>query len=156
MLPAKVIKKHEKVGLKHCKDPEASMEYLNSSIDEHNPVKKQKVLIVFVDRIVDTISNEKPHSVVTDIFVRGRELNISLVYITQSFFRLPKYVRLNVAHFFIMKILNKQEFQQIAINHSSDTDFDQENVLQNNNHFWLLILIFRYALSFQKNLVEEV
>ena len=60
---------------------------------------------------------------VTDLFIRGRKLNISIVFITQSYVKVPKDVRLNFTHFFIMKIPNKREPQQIALNHSSDIDF---------------------------------
>ena len=66
------------------------------------------------------INNKKLNSVVTELFIRGRKLNISLVFITQSYFKVPKDVRLNTSHFFIAKIPNKRELQQIAINHSSD------------------------------------
>ena len=69
------------------------------------------------------INNKKLNSVVTELFIRGRKLNISLVFITQSYFKVPKDVRLNTTHFFIMKIpTKKRELQQIAINHSSDTN----------------------------------
>ena len=57
------------------------------------------------------------------MFIRGRKLNISIAFITQSYFKVPKDVRLNSTHFFIMKIPNKREPQQIALNHSSDIDF---------------------------------
>ena len=70
--------------------------------------------------IADMINNKKLNSTVTELFIRGRKLNISLIFITQSYFKVPKYVRLNTSHFFIMKIPNKRELQQIAINHSSD------------------------------------
>ena len=70
--------------------------------------------------IVDMINNKKLNSVVTELFIRGRKLSISLVFITQSYFKVPKDVRLNTSHFFIAKIPNKRELQQIAINHSSD------------------------------------
>ena len=73
--------------------------------------------------IADMINNKKLNSVVTELFIRGRESNISLLFITQSYFRAPKDVRLNTTHFFIMKIPNKRELQQIALNHSSDIDF---------------------------------
>ena len=66
------------------------------------------------------IHNKKLDSVVTEMFIRGRKLNISLVFITQSYFKVPKDVRLNTTHIFISKIPNKRELQQIAINHSSD------------------------------------
>ena len=70
--------------------------------------------------IADVINNKKLNSIVTELFIRGRKLNISLVFITQSYFKVPKDVRLNSTHFFIMKIPNKRELQQIALNHSSD------------------------------------
>ena len=70
--------------------------------------------------IADMIDNKKLNSIVTELFIRGRKLNISLVFITQSYFKVPKDVRLNSTHFFIMKIPNKRELQQIALNHSSD------------------------------------
>ena len=71
--------------------------------------------------IADMINNKKLNSVVTVLFIRGRKLNISLVFMTQSYFKVPKDVRLNSTHFFIMKIPNKRELQQIALNHSSGT-----------------------------------
>ena len=70
--------------------------------------------------ISDMINNKNLNSIVTELFIRGRKLNISLVFITQSYFKVPKDVRLNSTHFFIMKIPNKRELQQIALNHSSD------------------------------------
>ena len=68
----------------------------------------------------DMIQNKKLNSIVTELFIRGKKLNISLVFITQSYFKVLKDVRLNTSHFFIAKIRNKRELQQIAINHSSD------------------------------------
>ena len=67
------------------------------------------MLIVFGDMIADMINNKKLNSVVTELFIRGRKLNISLVFITQSYFKVPKDVRLNTTHFFIMRIPNKRE-----------------------------------------------
>ena len=90
------------------------------NIDDYNPDKENKILIVFDDMIADMIRNKKLNSIVTELFIRGRELNISLVFITQSYFKFPKDVRLNTSHVFIAKIPNKRELQQIAINHSSD------------------------------------
>ena len=89
------------------------------NIDEYNTDKERKMLIVF-DMITDMINNKKLNSIVTELFIRGRKLNISLVFITQSYFKVPKDVRLNSTHFFIMKIPNKSELQQNARNHSSD------------------------------------
>ena len=76
--------------------------------------------VSFDDTIADMINKKKLNSIVTEQFIRGRKLNISLVFITQSYFKVPKDVRLNSTHFFIMKIPNKRVLQQIALNHSSD------------------------------------
>ena len=105
------------------------MEYSNDmhdvykNIEDYNQGKKRKVLIIFDDMIADMINNNKLDSIVTELFIRGRKLNISIVFITQSYFKVPKDVRLRSTHFFIMKIPNKRELQQIALNHSSDIDF---------------------------------
>ena len=88
------------------------------STEDYTPDKKIKVLILLDDMI-----NEMINPIVTELFIRGRKLNISIVIITQSYFRVPKDVRLNSTHFFIMKIPNKRELQQIALNHSSNIDF---------------------------------
>ena len=81
------------------------------------------MLIVFDDTIADMINNKKLNPVVTELFIRGRKLNISIRFISQSYFKVPKDVRLNYTHFFIMEIPNKRELQQIALNHSSDINF---------------------------------
>ena len=66
---------------------------------------------------------KKLNPIVTELFIRGRKLNISIVFITQLYFKVSKDVRLNSTHFFIMKIPNKRELQQSTLNHSSDIDF---------------------------------
>ena len=81
--------------------------------------KENKILIVFDDMIADVIHNKRLNSIVTKLFLRGRKLNISLVFITQLYFKVPKDVRLNTSHFFIAKIPNKRKLQ-IVINHSLD------------------------------------
>ena len=121
-----LINKREVVGINHFNDPKAFIDYSNDmhnvyeNIDDYSPDKENKILIVFDDMIADMIHNKKLNSIVTELFIRGRKLNISLVFITQSYFKVPKDVRLNTSHFFIAKIPNKRELQQIAINHSSD------------------------------------
>ena len=77
-------------------------------------------MIVFDDMIADIIKNKNLNSIVTELLIRGRKSSISLVFTTQSYFKVPKDVRLNSTHFFISNIPNKRELQQIAINHSSD------------------------------------
>ena len=132
--------------MKYFNDPKAFIEYSNDmhdvykNINHYNPDKENKILIVFDDMIADMINNKKLNSIITELFIRSRNLNISLIFITQSYFKVPKDVRLNTTHFFIMKIPNKRELQQIAINHSSDintTDFVNiyKNVLINHIHF---------------------
>ena len=86
------------------------------------------------------LSNKNFNPIVTELFIRGGKLNISLVFITQSYFAVPKNIRLNYTHYFIMKIPNKQEPQHIALNNSSDIDFKDfmnlyKNVLQNHIPF---------------------
>ena len=73
--------------------------------------------------IADIISNKKHNSIVTEPFIRNRKLNISTVFITQSYFTVPKDVRLNCTHLLITKTPNKRKLQQIAFNHSSDIVF---------------------------------
>ena len=99
------------------------MQDIYENIDEYNIKKERKILIVFDDMIADMINNKKLTSVVTELFIRGRKLNISLAFIRQSYFKVRKDVRLNSTHFFIMKIPNKGELQPTALNHSSDNDF---------------------------------
>ena len=99
------------------------MQDVYKNIDDYNPGKKSKMLTVFDGMIADMINNKKLNPVVTELFIRDRKLNISIVFISQSYFKVQKGVRLNSTHFFIMKIPNKRELQQIVLNHSSDTDF---------------------------------
>ena len=121
-----LINKRESIGLNHFNDPKAFIEYSNNmqdvykNINENNADKECKILIVFDNMIPDMINIKKLNSIVIDLFIRGRKLNISLAFITQSYFKVAKDVRLNSTHFFIMKIANKRELQQIALNHSSD------------------------------------
>ena len=107
-----MINKREGGGINHFNDSKAFIEYSN---DMCNVYKN-----VFDDMIADMTHNKKLNSVVTELFLRGRKLTISLVFITQSYFKVLKDVRLNTTHFFISKIPNKRELQQITINHSSD------------------------------------
>ena len=86
----------------------------------NNLNEENKILIVFDDMIADMIDNKKLNSIVTELFIRCRKLNISLVFISVSYFHVPKDVRNNSTHLFIMKIPNKRELMPIAINHSLD------------------------------------
>ena len=121
-----LINKRERVGINRLNDPKVFIEYFNDmhkvykNIDNYNPDKENKILIVSDDMIADMIKNKELNSIVTELFMRGRKLNISLVFIAQSYFKVPRDVRNNSTHFFIMKIPNIRELQQAAINHSSD------------------------------------
>ena len=109
-----LINKREIGGLKHFNDPKAFTDYSNDiqdvykNIDEYNIDKERKILIVFDDMIADMINNKQLNSLVNKSFIRGRKLN------TQSYFKVPKDIRLNTTHFFITKIQNKRELTQIA------------------------------------------
>ena len=96
------------------------MQDVYKNIDEYNTDKECKILIVFDDMVADMINNKKIDSIATELLIRGRKLNISLVFITQSCFKVSKDVRLNSTQFFILQIPNKRELQQTALNHSSD------------------------------------
>ena len=105
------------MGLDHFNDPKTFIEYSNDmqdvykNIEDYNPGREHKILIVFDDMIADMINNKRLNPIVTELFIRGRKLNISIVFITQSYFKVPKDVGLNSTHFLIMKILNKRELQ---------------------------------------------
>ena len=117
-----LLSKRESVGINHCNDPKAFIEHSNDMYDVYKNIiycnldKENKILIVFDDMIADMINKKKLNSVVTDLFIRGRKLSISLVFITQSYFKVLKDVRLNTTQFFIAKVPNKRQLQQTAIN----------------------------------------
>ena len=99
-----LIKIREKVGIDHDNDPRAYIEYSNEmrdvykNIGEYNLDPENKILIVFDDMIADMIHDKKLDSIVNELFIRGRKLNITLVFITQSYFKVPKDVRLNTTY----------------------------------------------------------
>ena len=131
------------------------MDDIYKNIEKHNPNKRRKILIVFDDMMTDMLSDKKLNPIINEAFITGRKLNISLVFISQSYLALPRNIRLNSMHYFLMKIPNKQELQQIAFNHSSDIDFQDltwiyiQNVPQNHNLFWLLILLLRQIILYE-------
>ena len=99
------------------------MDDVYKNIEEYNPNNKCRLLIFFHDMIADMLTNKNLNAIVTELLIRGRKLNIYLVFITQSSFALPKCIRLYSTHYFIMKIPNKRKLQQISFNLSSDIDF---------------------------------
>ena len=89
----------------------------------NDTTKKRKMLIVFDGMIVDTEANKKLSLVLTELFLRGRNLNISLIFISQSYFKVPKTIRLNTTPYFIIKIPNKRELQQIPLKNLAEVVF---------------------------------
>ena len=92
------------------------------NIEEYSPNKNCKIFIVFDNMVADMLGNQKPNPIVTEYFIRGRKLNISLVFITQSYFAGPKNIRLNSTPYFIMKISQKRQLQQTEFNLHKDID----------------------------------
>ena len=109
-----LINGREKVGIKTLKNPKAFSDYSQTiddvyeNLEDYNPTKKRRVLIVFDDMTADMESNKNLIPKVTELFLRGRKFNISLVFISQSYFKMPKTIRLNATHF-IMKVPYKRE-----------------------------------------------
>ena len=123
-----LIKKCEDAGIKHLNDSNAFIECFNTmndvyeNIDDYNSSIKRKVLIVFDDMIAEIMTNKKFQTIIKGLFIRSRKLNISLLFIAQTYFSVPKDVRLNSTHM-IIKINNKKQLQNFAINHSADIDY---------------------------------
>ena len=123
-----LIKKREDAGINYFNNPNAFIECSNTmvdvyeNIDNYNLNRKIQILIVFDDMITDIKTNKKLEAIIKELFTRCRKLNISLVFTTQSYFSVPKNVRLSSTHYLIMKINSKREFRSIAINHSADVD----------------------------------
>ena len=124
-----LIKKREDTGIKYLNDPNAFIECSNTmddvyeNIHDYNSSRKRKILIVFDDMIADIMTNKRFQAIIKELFIRCRKLNISLVFITQSYFFVRKDVKLNLSHYLIMKINSKRELQNIAVNHSADIDY---------------------------------
>ena len=124
-----LTKKCKYVGIKHLNDPNAcikcsnTMDDIYENIHDYNPSRKRKNLIIFDDMIADIMTNKKFQAIIKELFVRCRKLNMSLVFCTQSYFSVPKNVRLNSTHYLIMKINNKRELENTAINHSAANDY---------------------------------
>ena len=109
-----LIKKRKDGGIKHLNDPNAFIECSNAmddvyeKIHDYNSSRKRKILIIFEDMIADIMTNKIIRVIIKELFIKSRKLNIPLVFITQSYFSVPKDVRLNSTHYLIMKINNKK------------------------------------------------
>ena len=124
-----MINKREQAGKKNLNDPHAFIEYSNDmddvldNINNYNENRDKKVLVVFGDMIADIMRNEKFRAIIKELFIRCRKLNISIAFITQSYFRTPKDARLNSTHCILMKIGNKKELKSIAEEKSGHLDY---------------------------------
>ena len=98
------------------------MDDVYENIHDYDPSRKRKILIIFDSMIADIMTSKKFQAIMKELFIRCRKQNISLVFVTQSYFSVPRDVRLNSTHYLIMKINNKRELENIAINHSADID----------------------------------
>ena len=120
-----LINKREQAGIKNLNDPNAFIEYSSDmndvleDINNYNKKRDKKVLIIFDD----IMRSEKFKAIVKELFIRCRKLNISIVFITQSYFRTPKDARLNSTHYILMKMGNKKELKSIAEESSGHLDF---------------------------------
>ena len=99
------------------------MDDVLDDINNYNTTRDKKVLIVFDDMIADIMSSKKFKAIIKELFIRCRKLNISIVFITQSYFRMPKDARLNSTHYIIMKIQSRRQLQNMAQENSGDIDF---------------------------------
>ena len=124
-----LIKKPEDVGKNHFNDSNAFIECSNTmddiyeNTDDYNPNKKRNILIAIGDMIADIMTNKKFHAIIKELSIRCTKLNISLVFITQTYFPAPKDVRLSSTYYLIMEISKRTELENIAINHSADIDY---------------------------------
>ena len=125
-----LIKKSEYSQIKHLHDPKVFIEYsvymddVYNNISDYNPTRNRNIFLVFDDMIAGIRTNKDFQAIIKELFIRCRKLNISLVFITQSYFSVPKEIRLNSTHYLIMEIHNKRELQQTVINHSADFDYN--------------------------------
>ena len=124
-----LINKREQTGIKNLDDPKAFIEYSNDMddvLDDINNYQKnrdKKVLIVFGDMIVDIEYNKNFKGIIKELFYRARKINVSVVFITQSYFRALKDAKLNSTHYILMKIGNKKESKRIAEEKSGHLDY---------------------------------
>ena len=123
-----LINKREQAGIKNLDDPKAFIEYSNDmndvldDINNYNKNRDKKVLIVFDDMIADIEYNKNFERIIKELFHRARKIDVSIVFIMQSYFRALKDARLNSTHYILMKIGNKKELKRIAKEKSGHLD----------------------------------
>ena len=163
-----LINKREQAGIKNLNDPHAFIEYSNDmndvleDINNYNKNRNKKVLIIFDDMIAYIMRSEKFKAILKELFfIRCRKLNISIVFITQSYFRTPKDAKLNSTHYILMKIGNKKELKSIAEENLGHLDFKDFSKIYNyctNNPYSFMIVDTRPTarVTFKKNFNEPI
>ena len=162
-----LINKREQAGIKNLNDPYVFIEYLNDmndvleDINNYNKNRDKKVLIIFDDMIADIMRSEKFKVIVKELFIRCGKLNISVVFITQSYFRIPKDARLNTTHYILMKIGNKKELKSIAVENLGHLDFKDflkiYNYCTNDPYSFMMVDARPTArVTFKKNFSEKL
>ena len=155
------------MGIKNLNDPHVFIEYSNDmsdileDVNNYNKKRDKKVLIIFDDMIADIMRSGKFKAIVKELFIRCRKLNISIVFITQSYFRTPKDVRLNSTHYILMKMGNKKELKSIAEENSGHLDFKYFlkicNYCTNEPYSFLMVDTRPTArITFKKNFNEPI
>ena len=143
-----LIKKREDLGINNLNDRSAFIEDSNIMVDVYNNIddcnrkRKTKILIVFDDLIADIMTNKTFQAMVKEPFIRCRKLSISLPFNTQSYFKVPKDVRLNSTHYLIMKIHGRKELKNFAFNHSADIDYKYLQKLYKKTLFFFYYLYY--------------
>ena len=160
-----LIEKRENAGIKHLNNPNAyiycfnMMDDVYENINDYNPRRTGKHGYI----IADIMTNKNFKAIFKDLFIRCRKFNISLVFITQSYFCLRKDDRLNSTHYLIMKINSRRELQNIGINHSADFDYKEfmeiyRECTRELFHFLIIdtTLLACNPLRFRKNLFDSL
>ena len=121
-----MIRKHEDAGIKHLNDRKAlkNNRLCLWKMDHYNPTRKRKLLTVFDDTIVANLKNKKIQVIIKELFIRCRKLNISLVFISQSYFSVPKILQIKFITFFDDENCNRRELKNIPIYRSADIDYN--------------------------------
>ena len=155
------------MGIKNLNDPHAFIEYSNDmndvleDINNYNKKRDKKVLTIFDDMIADIMRSDKFKAIVKELFIRCRKLNISIVFITQSYFRTSKDARLNSTHYTLMKIGNKKELKSIAEENSGHLDFKDflkiHNYCTNKPYLFMMVDTRTTArVTFKKNFDKPI
>ena len=161
-----LINKREQAGIKNLNDPHAFIEYsddMNDVLDDinnYNKIRDKKVLIVFDDMIADIEYNKNFKRIIKELFYRARKINVSIVFITQSYFRALKDAGLNSTYYILMKIGNKKELKRIAeekSGHLEHKDFlKMYNYCKEELYSFMLIDTRRTArVPFKKKLINQ-